>query len=118
MVTQGRARLGAAVILVALLGGTRCKVVNEDHCANQDIPGNVFCQQLSTAAPYCSPCRREFHGCVDFEPFACPGYSNELEEDSDAPTGGTPTDGEPSGTGMGTDPGTGPMGSSGSMTSG
>ena len=51
-----------------------CKVVNTDHCANKDDPGNDWCRALSSSTPYCSPCEREFHGCVSTEPFACPGY--------------------------------------------
>lgn len=126
MVRHGRGFLAAAAIVAAVLGGTTCKVVNEDHCANQDIPGNEFCMQLSTAAPFCSPCRREFRGCVDFEPFACPGYNDEIGDSSGTPTAGEPTAGEPTagaptaGTGMGTGPdptNTGSAGSSGPMSS-
>lgn len=105
MVTQARVLLGAAVVLAAALAGSTCKVVNEDHCANQEAPGNQFCRELNTATPYCSPCRRDYHGCVDYEPFACEGYTNELGEDdgpSESSTGAGSTseapgssDGEP-----------------------
>ena len=83
-----RTLLMATVVLSALVAGTTCKVVNEDHCANQDVPGNEFCLELNTATPYCSPCRRDYHGCVDYEPFACDGYDNEIgdaQDDDDPP---------------------------------
>lgn len=83
MVTRGRARFGSMVVLAAALAGSTCKVVNEDHCANQAVPGNEFCIELNTATPYCSPCRREYHGCVDYEPFACAGYDHEVGESQD-----------------------------------
>ncbi|MCA9712433.1 MAG: hypothetical protein KDK70_41775 [Myxococcales bacterium] len=102
MVMDRTALLGALAVLGALLLGASCKVVNEDHCANQDVPGNQFCRELNTATPYCSPCNRDFHGCVDFEPFACPGYTNEI-----APDDGSPMDGSSdSSTGDTTDTGT------------
>lgn len=80
------ALLACAVVLLAVSAGTTCKVVNEDHCANQAVPGNEFCVELNTATPYCSPCRRQYHGCVDFEPFACEGYDNEIGESQDGPS--------------------------------
>lgn len=81
MVMHTRALLLGAAVLSAALAGTTCKVVNEDHCANQDVPGNEWCRELNIATPYCSPCRREYHGCVDYEPYACEGYDNEIGED-------------------------------------
>jgi hypothetical protein len=77
---HARALVAGAVALALLLAGSTCKVLNEDHCANQDVPGNQFCSELNNATPYCSPCNREYHGCVDFEPFACPNYDNEVSE--------------------------------------
>jgi hypothetical protein len=98
MVRNGRA-LASALALAAVLAGSTCKVVNEDHCANQEVPGNEFCRELNTATPYCSPCRREFHGCVDYEPYACGGYDNEIgQDDGDGPSESTTTD-EPESTG-------------------
>ena len=96
MVIHGRPLLLALALLSTALAGSTCKVVNEDHCANQDLPGNQWCLELNTATPYCSPCRREFHGCVDFEPYACPGYDDEIAEsgddgDSETSTGETST---------------------------
>jgi hypothetical protein len=96
MVIQGRMLLACAVVLLTV-AGTTCKVVNEDHCANQAVPGNEFCVELNTATPYCSPCRREYHGCVDFEPFACEGYDNEIGESQDGPAESTSD--EPASTG-------------------
>jgi hypothetical protein len=91
MVTRGT--LGSVMVLAAALAGSTCKVVNEDHCANQEVPGNEFCSELNVATPYCSPCRREYHGCVDYEPFACPGYDKEIGEDEDdGPSESTTTD--------------------------
>lgn len=92
----GRALLGALTVAAALAGST-CKVVNEDHCVNQDLPGNTWCRELNSATPYCSPCRRNYHGCVDYEPFACAGYDAELGTSGDGgtasstavPTGGS-----------------------------
>lgn len=81
MVMHWRGALAAAVVVTALGAGTTCKVINEEHCANQSVPGNEFCIELSTATPYCSPCRRDFQGCVDFEPFACPGYADEMTDE-------------------------------------
>lgn len=98
MVIHGRALLGA-LALCAALTGTTCKVINEDHCANQDLPGNEWCHELNRATPYCSPCRREYHGCVDYEPFACEGYDNEIgDEPDDGPSESSTTD-EPASTG-------------------
>ncbi len=96
MVSHARV-LAAAVVLAALAAGSTCKVLNEDHCANQDEPGNDFCRALNRATPYCSPCNRNYHGCVDFEPYACAGYPNEIgaEEDGssgEASAGSTETD--------------------------
>jgi hypothetical protein len=102
MVIHARALLFAAAALLAALAGSTCKVVNEDHCANQDVPGNEWCRELNTATPYCSPCRREYHGCVDYEPFACEGYDNEIGEDpveeDDGPEESS-SEGEPESTG-------------------
>lgn len=91
-----RTPIVAAGLLATLLAGSTCKVPNEDHCANQDVPGNEFCVELNRATPYCSPCRRAYHGCVDYEPYACEGYYDEVAESED---GGTPesSDGEASG---------------------
>jgi len=102
MVTLRSAALaaGLAGALAVGLTGASCKVVNQDHCANQDVPGNEFCADLNRSTPYCSPCRRDFHGCVDFEPFACPGYADERIDES--MTEGTTT-GEPTGTGPDTE---------------
>lgn len=104
MVSHARV-LGSVAVLVTAMAGTTCKVLNEDHCANQDIRGNVFCRDLNPATPYCSPCAREYHGCVDYEPFACGGYDNEIGNTQD--DGSTATD-DSSGSG---DPGS--SGSSG-----
>jgi hypothetical protein len=102
MVMHARALLVGAAVLFAALAGSTCKVVNEDHCANQDVPGNEWCRELNTATPYCSPCRREYHGCVDYEPFACEGYDNEIGEDpveeDDGPEESS-SEGEPESTG-------------------
>lgn len=99
MVTHART-LGSVMVLVAALAGATCKVVNEDHCANQEVPGNEFCSELNVATPYCSPCRREYHGCVDYEPFACAGYDKEVGEDQvDGPSESTTTDEPPDSTG-------------------
>lgn len=95
MVMHWRAQLAAIFVAAAAFTGATCKVVNEEHCANQEVPGNEFCVELNSATPYCSPCNRDFQGCVDFEPFACPGYSDELsddEQDSNTPMEGTTTD--------------------------
>nr|MCH9688811.1 hypothetical protein [Deltaproteobacteria bacterium] len=83
-----RSIVAAAVLLwaVAAMGGS-CKVTNEDHCANQAEPGNDFCRALSEASPYCSPCRREFHGCVANPPYSCGGYYDELGEEELTSTG-------------------------------
>ncbi len=81
MVMRRRAALVLASMMAASGATVTCKVINEEHCANQEVPGNEFCRELNTATPYCSPCNRDFQGCVDFEPFACPGYSDELSED-------------------------------------
>lgn len=108
MVTRGRARWAGAVVLAALVAGSTCKVVNEDHCANQDVPGNQFCRELNLATPYCSPCNRDYHGCVDFEPYACGGYPDEVATTTDATASSTS---DPSGTGS--DSGSGTPGSSG-----
>lgn len=94
-----RVLLGA-MALAAALAGTTCKVINEDHCANQDLPGNEWCRELNRATPYCSPCRRDYHGCVDFEPFACEGYDNEIgDTPDDGPAASSTTD-EPASTGQ------------------
>jgi hypothetical protein len=84
----------SVVVVLASLAGSTCKVINEDHCANQELPGNEFCLELNTATPYCSPCRREYHGCVDYEPFACGGYDNEIGEsqDGDGPSASSTSD--------------------------
>lgn len=102
MVIHARALLFAAAALLVALAGTTCKVVNEDHCANQEVRGNEWCRELNIATPYCSPCRRDYHGCVDYEPFACAGYDNEigdepLEDDgpSESTTGEAESSGEP-----------------------
>lgn len=85
----------AFVIAIASMGASAsavvgaCKVVNTDHCANKDDPGNDWCRALSTSTPYCSPCEREFHGCVSTEPFACPGYVAVIDNDDDDPPAGT-----------------------------
>jgi hypothetical protein len=83
MVILGRTRLACAVGLGLVLAGSTCKVPNEDHCANQEVPGNEFCLELNRATPYCSPCRREYFGCVEFEPFACAGYDREIDREDD-----------------------------------
>ena len=68
LVTLGlAAALGVAVSL-------SCKVINPDHCANKDKPGNEWCNDRSRSTPFCSPCVDAFNGCVAFEPFACEGY--------------------------------------------
>jgi hypothetical protein len=93
MVIRVRAPLACAAVLLAGLAGSTCKVVNEDHCANQDLPGNEWCRELNRATPYCSPCRRDYHGCVDYEPFACEGYVDEIGEESSTSDGtGSTTD--------------------------
>lgn len=113
-----RTRFCSVVVVLAGLAGSTCKVVNEDHCANQDVPGNEFCLELNTATPYCSPCRREYHGCVDYEPFACAGYDNEIGESQEGGGESTTTDGptstseEPPASTSDASPG--PAGSSGS----
>ncbi|MCX4243267.1 hypothetical protein [Paraliomyxa miuraensis] len=106
MVIHGRAVSLAAAAVALALAGTTCKVLNEEHCANQDLPGNEFCLELNRATPYCSPCRREYFGCVDYEPFACKHYDREIGnegggESGDGSTGptGTGSDGESGGTG-------------------
>lgn len=96
MVIHGGARLACGVALALGLAGSTCKVVNEDHCANQDVPGNEYCRELNSATPYCSPCRRTYHGCVDFEPFACAGYGRELDEDDGSSSGDEASSGETS----------------------
>ncbi len=101
MVSSARVLGGLAVLAIAMAGST-CKVVNEDHCANQDVRGNDFCRELNTATPYCSPCRREYHGCVDYEPFACAGYDNEVSRSYEDETD-TMSDDEPDTTGDGDD---------------
>jgi hypothetical protein len=123
MVIHARALLFAAAALLAALAGSTCKVVNEDHCANQDVPGNEWCRELNFATPYCSPCRREYHGCVDYEPYACEGYDNEIGEDpvDDGPEESS-SEGEPGSTGEAEAPtstdeaGSGSTGSSASST--
>jgi hypothetical protein len=85
-----RTLLCSVVALLAVLTGSTCKVLNEDHCANQDVPGNEFCLELNTATPYCSPCRREYHGCVDYEPYACGGYDNEIGDPVESSTSDAP----------------------------
>jgi hypothetical protein len=105
MVTRARAWLGGAGVLAALLSGSTCKVVNEDHCANQDVPGNRFCRELNRVTPYCSPCRRSYYGCVDYEPFTCEGYADEVEDDDPAESStsdaGSGSDDAPTGTSTG-----------------
>jgi hypothetical protein len=100
MVRPARALAGLVTLAVALAGST-CKVLNEGHCANQDVPGNEFCRELDTATPFCSPCRREYHGCVDYEPFACQGYDNEIgdEPPDDEPSESSTTGAPPGSTG-------------------
>lgn len=90
MVIHGRALVLAAGVVV-LLAGSTCKVLDEEHCANQDVPGNEFCRELNRATPYCSPCRREYQGCVDYEPYACAGYDREIgnEDGGESSDGGT-----------------------------
>lgn len=125
MVIRTAGRLGAIAGLLALplvlVGGVHCKVPNEDHCANQDVPGNEYCLSLSLATPYCSPCRRQFHGCVNFEPFSCAGYIEEIATSTGTQTGtGTASStATGSATGSATDAMTsGVEGSAGPMTSG
>ncbi|MEM9458792.1 MAG: hypothetical protein AAGF11_31735 [Myxococcota bacterium] len=120
MVSRTAGRLSATAGLLALpllvLSGVHCKVPNEDHCANQDVPGNEYCLSLSLATPYCSPCRRQFHGCVNFEPFSCAGYIEEIATSTGTGTGTGTASG--TGTGSATDMMTsGVEGSAGPMTS-
>ncbi len=73
-----------------------CRVPNEEHCANQDVAGNQFCRERNPGAPFCSPCERRLRGCVEFEPFACPGYDpdpGEVDEDAETTTGASTGDG-------------------------
>ena len=96
-----------SIALALMLGGAAalsCKVINEDHCANKELPGNDWCSALSRSTPYCSPCIATFHGCVAFEPFACGGYDpvimgGDPDEDDDGSSGGSDTSGAPLDTG-------------------
>lgn len=74
----------AALVLGVALASTSCKVLVEDNCANQSVPGNEFCRELyGNAAPYCSPCRRELNGCVQNPPYSCQGYYDEVSDEDD-----------------------------------
>ena len=64
----------AAGVMLGLGVSTACKVINPEHCANKDKPGNEWCSDRSRSTPFCSPCVSAFNGCVAFEPFACEGY--------------------------------------------
>lgn len=83
------------------LAGTSCKVLVDDNCANQAVPGNEFCRELyGNAGPYCSPCRRANNGCVETPPFSCQGYYDEVSDNEPEPTpdedsSGLPPDDEP-----------------------
>ncbi|MEX1366790.1 MAG: hypothetical protein AB1Z98_26930 [Nannocystaceae bacterium] len=98
----GRIILGAGLgglVLGALLGAVSCKVLVEDNCANQPVPGNEFCRErYGNAASFCSPCRRELNGCVQNPPFSCPGYYDEVEEEDGGSGSGESTEGDASGT--------------------
>jgi len=84
------------VIVSALTAGSSCKVLVEDNCANQSVPGNEFCRDLyDSAAPYCSPCRRDLQGCVAAPPFSCEGYYDEIS-DNDPDDGPSTNDGSSS----------------------
>lgn len=97
-------RLASLVLALGLgLGAssliTACQVINPDHCANQALPGNVWCKNLSKSTPFCSPCVSAFHGCVAFEPVGCGDYDPAVLE------GGDEED-ESSGSGSGSGSGT------------
>ncbi|MEM6991035.1 MAG: hypothetical protein AAF721_11070 [Myxococcota bacterium] len=90
---RATARLGRRTVWLALVGAAAitgvaagaCQVINPDHCANQALPGNEWCFNLSRSTPFCSPCVASFHGCVAFEPVACGDYdASILEGDDDA----------------------------------
>lgn len=103
-----------ATVLLGLASSTSCKVLVEDNCANQPVPGNEFCRELyGNAAPYCSPCRRDNNGCVENPPFSCRGYYDEVSEDEDD----GPDDGESSSEGGG-ESSTGPEVMTGSSSEG
>ena len=76
-------------------------------------------RELNRATPYCSPCLRDYHGCVDFEPFACEGYDNEIGDTlEDGPAESSTTDEPASTSDASTGPGsTGPGSSSGPSSS-
>jgi len=106
--------LFVGVIVSALTAGSSCKVLVEDNCANQAVPGNEFCRDLyDSAAPYCSPCRRDLQGCVAAPPFSCEGYYDEIGDNDpdDGPStiddsssgGATPDSNTSSTTGDGSD---------------
>lgn len=74
--------LAVALGCAGALAAVACRVPNEEHCANQDVPGNQVCRERNPGAPFCSPCERRLRGCVRFEPFACPGYDPDPGDDS------------------------------------
>ena len=87
--------IALALGLVGAATVAACRVPNEEHCANQDVPGNQFCRERNPGAPYCSPCERRLRGCVQFEPFACPGYDpdpGDVDEDPATTTGASTGD--------------------------
>ncbi len=106
MVIGRTALVAVALGLLGLTAGSSCKVLNEEHCANQDVPGNEFCRELSEASPFCSPCRRELNGCVEYPPYSCGGYYDELAEE------------QASGTASGTAGGASMGGATGNATTG
>lgn len=120
MVIRRLAWLAAPALGVALGSSVSCKVLVEDNCANQSVPGNEFCRELYGAgAPYCSPCRRELNGCVENPPFSCPGYYDEVSEDDDGLMMDESSEGgSSSSSGPATGSGDGSTGTGGDTTSG
>ncbi len=94
-----RTRLGWTSVAIAVALGawgstmSACKVINPEHCANQALPGNQWCENLSRSTPFCSPCVAAFHGCVGFEPVGCGEYDPAIleggEDDGDGDSGGS-----------------------------
>jgi hypothetical protein len=84
-------RAWSMALCAGLVAGA-CRVPNPDHCANQDVPGDRYCAAHTPSLPYCSPCRRDFDGCVEFPPVGCAGYDDEVDMDADASTGASSGD--------------------------
>lgn len=96
--------------LIGANAGMGCRVINEDHCANKEIPGNAWCKRLSSSTAFCSPCIAAFHGCIATEPFSCEGYDPQIFDGGDEPED---EDGSSDGATMGA-----PTGGSGGMNTG